>query len=48
MIEHEHWRDVMERYDGPETVFYCDPPYVDQESAYPVNEIDHAEFVDVL
>lgn len=38
----------MKRYDGPGTVFYCDPPYVEQESAYSVNEIDHGEFVDVL
>ena len=48
VIENLDWKDVINKYDGPETVFYCDPPYVDQEAAYPVNDIDHAEFVDVL
>ena len=48
MIENLDWKGVIDQYDGPETVFYCDPPYVDQESAYPVSDIDHAEFVDVL
>jgi DNA adenine methylase len=22
------WQDVLKRYDSPETLFYCDPPYV--------------------
>jgi D12 class N6 adenine-specific DNA methyltransferase len=29
-IESADWRDVMSRYDRPETLFYCDPPYVPQ------------------
>lgn len=27
-IEHDDFRAVLERYDSPETLFYCDPPYV--------------------
>lgn len=23
------WQEVVQRYDGPETLFYCDPPYYD-------------------
>lgn len=28
IIEHDDWRRVIDRYDGPETVFYCDPTYL--------------------
>jgi len=48
VVEHLDWQAMIDQYDGPETVFYCDPPYVDQESAYPISETDHTEFVDVL
>ncbi len=27
-IEHSSAKSVLERYDSPETLFYCDPPYV--------------------
>lgn len=27
-IECSDWRDVMARYDGADTLFFCDPPYV--------------------
>ena len=27
-VEHLPWRDLMVRYDRPETLFYLDPPYV--------------------
>lgn len=26
-IEHDHALNVIERYDSPDTLFYCDPPY---------------------
>jgi DNA adenine methylase len=26
-IEHLPWEDLISRYDKPETLFYCDPPY---------------------
>lgn len=48
VLEHEDWQDLLARYDGPETVFYFDPPYVDQESVYPVNDIDHEALVSAL
>ena len=49
IIEHQDWRDILDRYDDTETdvVFYCDPPYVDTEHYYG-REFDHEEFVDVL
>lgn len=28
--------DLIERYDRPWTVFYCDPPFVDSENIYSV------------
>lgn len=30
-IEHLSWEKVVERYDRPHTLFYCDPPYWDTE-----------------
>ena len=48
VLENLDWSEVFEKYDGEETVFYCDPPYVGKEEYYPVSEIDHAEFVSAL
>jgi len=48
VLEQLHWRELVEKYDSEETVFYFDPPYVGVEGYYPVSEIDHAEFVGVL
>ncbi len=28
VLENLEWSEVFEKYDGPETVFYCGPPYV--------------------
>ena len=30
-IENLPWQNVIERYDRPDTLFYCDPPYWDTE-----------------
>lgn len=30
-IEHLTWQDCVARYDRPETLFYCDPPYFETE-----------------
>jgi len=30
-IEHLPWQDCIARYDRPETLFYCDPPYFETE-----------------
>lgn len=48
VIEHLDWRDVLEKYDAPETVFYCDPPYVGKDHYYPTGEIDHDALVQEL
>lgn len=41
--------ELIERYDGPETVFYCDPPYADIETDYyATGEFGHGEFGSVL
>jgi DNA adenine methylase len=45
VIENLDWEEALAKYDQPETVFYCDPPYVDKEDYYPVCDIDHAAFV---
>lgn len=33
-IECLDWRDLVDEYDTPETMFYFDPPYVDGETVY--------------
>ena len=48
VLENLHWREVVEKYDDAETVFYFDPPYVGVEGYYPASEIDHSELVAVL
>lgn len=48
VLENLDWADVLEKYDGPDTVFYCDPPYVGQEDYYRVPGLDHEAFVDTL
>lgn len=30
-IEHLPWQDCITRYDRPETLFYCDPPYYETQ-----------------
>ncbi|SHG77823.1 DNA adenine methylase [Halobaculum gomorrense] len=45
VVESLDWSEVFDKYDQPETVFYCDPPYVGSEDAYPVSDIDHEELV---
>ena len=48
MIENLDWSAVFEKYDGPETVFYCDLPYVGKEDYYLINTIDHEKLVNSL
>lgn len=43
-LECEDYRDVLTRYDRPNTLFYCDPPYVDKGHYYGSSGFDHAEF----
>jgi len=56
-IENLDWRAVLERYDGPETCFYLDPPYEpstrrryrqkgDKAYNHDLSALDHKELVD--
>jgi DNA adenine methylase len=50
-IEHLDFKTVFEKYDSQDTVFYCDPPYVDVGDDYYQTEeggFDHARFVESL
>lgn len=42
-IEALDWVEVLDKYDGPQTVFYADPPYVGAEDKYSLNGFDHDE-----
>lgn len=48
VVENFDWRRLVEKYSSPETVFYFDPPYLGAEEYYLVDDIEHAEFVEVL
>lgn len=56
-IEDIDWRRVLERYDGPDCVFYLDPPYPmsvrrpnrqagNRSYAHELTELDHVELVE--
>ena len=50
-LEHIDFETVFEKYDSQDTVFYCDPPYVDVgDDYYQTGDggFDHERFVDVL
>lgn len=38
-IEHLDWEEVIARYDGPDTFFFCDPPYM-ETSGYRMQFVD--------
>ncbi|MCE7521973.1 DNA adenine methylase [Alloalcanivorax xenomutans] len=43
VIEHGDWQRVFERYDRPETLFYCDPPYWETEGygvGFPIDQYE--------
>ncbi len=50
VIENMDFRKLIEKYDGPDTVFYCDPPYIDTEFYYTpeFKEKDHQDLADIL
>lgn len=45
IVECLDWSDVVNQYDGPDTVFYLDPPYVDTEGYYGAFDFDHGEML---
>lgn len=47
-IQNRHFRDVIEFYDDEHTVFYCDPPYLDKEASYLVDDFVHGDLADAL
>ena len=48
VIENADWREIVELYDSPDTVFYCDPPYMGTEVNYVDGDVDHRELHDTL
>ncbi|MBU1661376.1 MAG: DNA adenine methylase [Chloroflexi bacterium] len=53
-IENAPAIEVIQRFDDPETLFYCDPPYVHESRsdinayAYEMSDDEHRELADVL
>jgi DNA adenine methylase len=48
-IENIDFSDLIDRYDSKQTLFYCDPPYMDEgDDLYSHSEFDHGRFVDSL
>ncbi|PJF23074.1 MAG: DNA methyltransferase, partial [Phototrophicales bacterium] len=53
-IEHAPATEVIQRYDSPETLFYCDPPYPhdsrgdNKAYAYEMTDDDHRQLAAVL
>lgn len=50
IIEHLDFREIFEKYDGSDTLFYVDPPYVGREKQYAggFTEKDHRDLADIL
>lgn len=47
-LQNGDFRDVIEKYDGPETVFYFDPPYLSKEQTYRIDDFNHADLAAAL
>jgi DNA adenine methylase len=44
-IENLDWQTAVQKYDGPDTIFYADPPYVGTENYYVQNDVVHEELL---
>lgn len=50
-VENQDWYDCMIDYDGPDTVFYIDPPYIDANAGIYKDEMshdDHRKLLDTI
>jgi len=47
-IQNASFESVIDRYDSRDTVFYCDPPYLNKEDTYRVDGFDHDELATAL
>lgn len=47
-IQNNDFADVIDHYDGEDTVFYCDPPYLNKGDSYLVDDFEHADLADAL
>lgn len=48
-IDNRDWREILDRYDSEKTLFYCDPPYVEEGDALYSNDgFDHVGFAERL
>jgi DNA adenine methylase len=47
-IQNRDFAEVIEHYDDPHTVFYCDPPYLNKEHSYLVDDFEHADLAEAL
>lgn len=47
-IQNRHFREVIEHYDDEGTVVYCDPPYLNKEGSYLVDDFEHADLANAL
>lgn len=50
MIDNRDFRDIFRVYDGPDTLFYVDPPYIGREKYYAggFTERDHRDLAEIL